>query len=193
MGNRIYLAGPVRDVADGGSGWRDRLSSMDINESGTWREQVTFVNPLGKYDSSDPTKEAYADWQIVSDDLSMIRSCDGMLVHIPDDGIETWGTPMEMVYASELYDIPVSLSWGGDKDVSPWAQIHSNYTTGPLSDAANYLVDRVSAASDRWTGIHHYEPSEVSFFNRSRDLPRTYAGRRDCAIFDQSCSSRPSL
>ena len=137
---RVYLAGAVKEASDAHS-WRDEITTF-LEGAGSY-ENFEAVNPLDKYDGSEVDEDDLSDvdvhdFEIVDGDLEMIASCDAMLVNHAEP-CETWGTPMEMVYAT-MFDIPVALAWESDTKVSPWAQVHSDYIAADLERAVDQLA-----------------------------------------------------
>lgn len=106
---RVYLAGPIRNAEDDGRGWRDDVADM----SG-----FMVVNPLDEYDH---TSGEWSPYRVVESDLQWIRHCDVMLVNWSSD-VKSVGTPMEILYAHRVLDIPVYAVCDGD--VSPWITAH---------------------------------------------------------------------
>lgn len=124
----IYLAGPVAEAPDSGSGWRE----MIIEEFG---ETVDFANPLSKYDvpaesldimpgTTDESDTTVGVDEIVESDKQMLANSDALFVGYSD--VKSIGTPMEVMWAFER-DIPVCL-WVRDgtpyDDLSPWYRYH---------------------------------------------------------------------
>lgn len=109
---RVYLAGAIRYAKD----------------PFTWRLAVAKVLPDG-WEAVDPTQielfvENEDDYEgakrIVSGDLRAIETCDAMIAFL---NIPSWGTAMEMFYASQL-KIPV-IGWNPDgTSVGPWVRVH---------------------------------------------------------------------
>lgn len=123
----IYLAGPVRDAPDGGKEWRERLQER-------FGDEYELVNPLSKYNTAvedlrivDGTADPNSDGvvgvdDIVREDLEMIDGCDGVLVGYINVG-RMVGTPMEVMYARRVKELPVAVWMRDDtdfRDTSPW-------------------------------------------------------------------------
>jgi len=119
----VYLCGPVRSRDDNGQSWREETKD-DLFD-------FEYLDPLSKY--SPESLEQWTPDEIVANDLQMIREADALLVRY--EGEPTWGTPMEVFYASQMMDIPVSLVWCHDETVSPWAQHHADYISPSVESA----------------------------------------------------------
>lgn len=173
----IYLAGPVRDVDDNGRGWRDDLKEERVGYHPDHEyEQIEWLDPLDKYDPGDEMERQKYDENIVAKDIELLAQADAMLVNLPDDDIETWGTPMEMVYATECFDIPVSLCWQADGTVSPWAQVHANYVCGQLQSALAWLEKYCGLDTEPWVEADEFAPVAVDFANPVVEPPHDVAG-----------------
>ncbi len=153
---RIYLAGPIRDRSDDGRTWRDEVGEK------SWAE---WVNPLDKYDPREGGRdvETYTDQEIVDTDLAAIDRCDAILVRY--DGERTWGTPMEVLYASQQY-IPVAVAWLDDSRVNPWVTAHADYVAPSLARADDWLFAQLRDDVE----IEPPEPSDAISCDHSDDL-----------------------
>jgi nucleoside 2-deoxyribosyltransferase len=110
---RIYLAGAIRNTDD----------------ATTWRRDA--ASQLPDWDVIDPTRlEQFIEDQhaeenarkIVRDDLRAVESSNVVLALVD---MPSWGTAMEIFYASQL-KIPV-IGWNpGNNPVSPWLMVHCN-------------------------------------------------------------------
>lgn len=129
-----YLAGPVLDAEDNGQSWRD-----DVKDS---YDQFEWLDPLDKYVHSEAIEddEEWLPEMIVEEDLAMIDEADFLLVRY--DGQQTFGTPMEMFYASER-NIPVFVVWAADIGLSPWVEHHAqtvrNTMPRAMMDVTHYF------------------------------------------------------
>lgn len=142
----VYLAGPVRDAPDSGRGWREEIER-------NYGDEYNIVNPLDKYDvpvESLEIVDGYADTgengvvgtdDIVDEDLGRIVYCDAVLVGYADVG-RMVGTPMEVMYARRVREIPVAL-WVRDEtdftDISPWFRSLATAITNDAELALSHL------------------------------------------------------
>ena len=140
----IYLAGPVANVEDGGSQWRNELVESYPNSD--------FNNPLDKYnapaeDLTIVTKPARGDTEvthteIVEGDKELLRESNAVLVGYTD--VLSTGTPMEVMWAYERnYPITIWLRDGSIlPDLSPWYQYHADFITAKQGHAVAHLERR---------------------------------------------------
>ncbi len=140
MSKTVYLAGPVRNLDDGGSTWRQKV-----------REKIEphyeIESPLDKYNPSvedieivddavygDDSKVAY--WEIVRSDKQQIKNSDILFVGHKD--VQMIGTPMEVMFAFER-DIPIVI-WDidntGESNMSPWFRKHADRIESNLESTA---------------------------------------------------------
>ena len=129
------MAGPIQHVNDYGKGWRNRLK-QDF-------PGIDWVDPLEKYNNQQSVDDINAEWsdeQIVDEDLELIKSCDAVLVHWQE--VPSCGTPMEIVYAREMYHIPVIVQTTVE-DPSPWLTAHANAVVPTFHGAVEAIIDHV--------------------------------------------------
>jgi hypothetical protein len=128
----VYLAGPVSDKSDGGTGWREDI----IDDFGD-HDQLDFENPVGGYDvpveeldiidgfSDDSEPGVVGVPEIVQSDKRQLRRSDALFVAY--ENLQLVGTPMEVMWAAE-HGYPVVL-WNRDRtpihEISPWFRYHS--------------------------------------------------------------------
>ena len=137
----IYLAGPVANVEDGGSQWRNEIVESYPNSD--------FNNPLDKYnapaeDLTIVTKPARGDTEvshteIVEGDKELLRESNAVLVGYTD--VLSTGTPMEVMWAYER-DYPIALWLQGGvnpSDLSPWYHYHVDNIVSHAGMAVDYL------------------------------------------------------
>ena len=140
MSKAVYLAGPVRNLDDGGLSWRREV--RDVLE-----DYYEIESPLDKYNPSvedvevvdeavysDDSKVGY--WEIVRSDKNQIDNSDILFVGHRD--VQMIGTPMEVMYAYER-DIPIVI-WDidnvGEENMSPWFRKHANVIESDLQSLA---------------------------------------------------------
>lgn len=140
MSKTVYLAGPVRNLDDGGQSWRQDV--RDVLEP-----HYDIESPLDKYNPSvedievvdagvwdDDSKVPY--WKIVSSDKEQIDDSDILFVGHKD--VQMIGTPMEVMYAYER-DIPIVI-WDidntGESNMSPWFRKHADRIESDLESTA---------------------------------------------------------
>ena len=161
---RVYLAGPVHDREDSGTTWRDEVTSKHGLDGIEW------VDPLDKYVNGD---ESPADWdaeQIVANDLSLLDTCDAVLVHYR--GERTFGTPMEIFHAANR-GLPVVVVWDCDLDVSPWVEHYADAVTSSLSLGLRRLIKALAdyrewqTTDDDRTSVDTYDAAEDIEFIRA--------------------------
>lgn len=148
---KVYLAGPVRSVDDGGHGWRDWVTSTF--------DQFEWMNPLDKYDSNandvkvveskdnvEEEGEVITRGELVKSDKNMIRRSDAMLVGWTK--VPSVGTPMEVMLAyQQKMPIAVWLEPRGSMDLleerefSPWLKYHADVLTISGRGAMRTLED----------------------------------------------------
>ena len=136
----VYLAGPVRNLDDSGSEWRDKVEVAG-------QDWFTFYNPLDKYDVRADNLEVVDEvvpvsesekkvsiQSIVEADKEMVDMCDVVLVGHKD--VQMIGTPMEVMYAFDR-DVPIVI-WDmdnvGEENMSPWFRFHADYVEEELMD-----------------------------------------------------------
>lgn len=121
---RCYLAGPIDACTyDEIHGWRDMLKK-DYPD-------IDWVDPSTRsYDNQ-------KDWQrLVDDDLEDIASSDALLAYFWKNGS---GTSMELVYAFEIYRLPVVVVVPHLDQVGPWVQYHSDHIVDNFQHAYDLL------------------------------------------------------
>jgi nucleoside 2-deoxyribosyltransferase len=147
MSERVYLAGPVQHVADGGHGWRDRLERV-------YGDGYEFINPLAKYDVptgdlaitstvTDASDEVSVG-EIVTADKGMIDRADAVLVRWIDS-VATAGTPMEILYAYDR-NTPVVVWDEADDRLSPWVEYHATTVQDSAENALAWVRTHVGGA-----------------------------------------------
>lgn len=141
MSKSVYLAGPVRNLDDGGAGWRTRVEKVFV-------PHYKILNPLDKYNIPASDVEIVDEFvsksedsrvsvhNLVKNDKDMIDECDILFVGHFD--VQMIGTPMEVMYAFER-DIPVVI-WDaegtGSNNMSPWFRKHSEIIESDLQSLA---------------------------------------------------------
>lgn len=111
---QVYLAGPIR-YSDDPHGWRDLIEDE--------YPDLSFLNPLDWGDHTDTDDPAPS--EVVEDDLYKLEyRADA--VFCKWEYVATAGTPMEIVYASEIFEIPVVVWNPSDEEVSPWVAEHAD-------------------------------------------------------------------
>lgn len=154
---KIYLAGPVRKLPDGGAQWRDKI----VDEFG---EYFDFINPLDKYnvpeenltvvsDPNDPINEyddAVSVPEIVEGDKEMLRESDGIFVGYFD--VQSIGTPMEVMWGYERdYPICLCIMDGTVKDnLSPWYRFHVHSVTDSRAESLIDLEAMTDTEFNNW-------------------------------------------
>ena len=153
MTTTVYCAGPIKETDDPHT-WRNELQE-DAHED------VELINPLDLHDYADdtPSVDGPSDRDIVSNDLLKIDQADALLVYHPEE-CETWGTPMEMLYARQSGKIVV-LGWGSETTVSPWAQVMSHYVSDNPVDGLRYI----EAFFQHRSTLYPLSGENVSLFN----------------------------
>lgn len=125
-----YLAGPIHHDSDPDR-WRNELIGSNT------KNNVELINPL---DIEPPGGNATPE-EIVKGDLEAIDRSDAILVRWKT-GIETAGTPMEMMYAAGR-DIPIVVWYEGiPQDLSPWVEYFADEMIDKGSEATT-AVQRV--------------------------------------------------
>jgi len=141
---RVYLAGPIAAVDDGGAAWRDQLVS-DYPD-------IEWLNPLDQYnvplddlyivDAPTEDESAMSVRELVEHDKRLLAKADGILAGYSD--VQQIGTPMEVI-AGWRDDIPVSM-WVRDgtplTDISPWYRYHCGQITSDRGLAVSFLERR---------------------------------------------------
>lgn len=128
---RIYMAGPIQHVGDYGKGWRERLKQ-------TQPSAFDWVDPMDKYNTMEEASDEWTSEDIVIDDLKLIDSCDGVLVHW--EAVPTCGTPMEVFYTYRQTDMPVVIqSTLSPEDMSPWMEYHAHAIVESFDEAIEAL------------------------------------------------------
>lgn len=122
----IYLAGPIRYSEDPHT-WREELSEEYDHE---------FLNPLDWGDHTESDDPAPP--EVVDQDIAYLRyDADAILCRW--EPVETAGTPMELVYASEIYEIPVVVWNPYHGDLSPWVEAHADKVVEYVEDGMSFL------------------------------------------------------
>lgn len=99
-----YLAGPIHAAnQEQRDGWREE--ARELLEKRGW----LVVNPVGKV--------GWKAEDIVEVDLQLISVCDAVIAWVPH-GIESFGTAMEIFYASRVCKIRV-YAWGRNERYAP--------------------------------------------------------------------------
>ncbi len=107
---------------------------------------LVLVNPfydmdrpeVGEIDAGMRDKYNVDATDIVEGDLSLMRSCDGMIVVIADVK-GSYGTVMELAYG-QMWDMPTMLIVTNGEQKHPWLQYHANYIVTDFDAAARALV-----------------------------------------------------
>lgn len=111
MRREVYLSGPIERSEDPRT-WREEVDEEFGN--------VSFFNPLDM--GLDPWEDRY---ELVWKQLRRIETCDFVLVNYIE-GVETYGTPMEMMWAF-LNNTPV-ITWSmiGPEHMPVYAVVFSD-------------------------------------------------------------------
>lgn len=139
---RVYLAGPIQHAGDHGKGWRARVKEE--------YDGFEWVDPLDKYDdtkSYDEIDEEWSNARIVEEDLTMIANCDAILVHWEE--IPSAGTPMEVAYAIQVFEIPVVIQTTVE-DMSIWLEVHAHEVVETFDDAVDALREEIQVELTSW-------------------------------------------
>ncbi len=108
---RVYLSGPMDDVSeDEGRNWRGMATAL-LDE-----HDIKVVDPY------DFEKEVCIPELLVKTDLGWILRCQGMIINA-SQGVETWGTPMEVLWA-HIHRV-ITVAFVQDTRPSPWLMYHS--------------------------------------------------------------------
>jgi len=136
MSPTVYLAGPVRNLEDGGLSWRQEVRDK-------LEPYYEIESPLDKYnpsvddvtvvDEANPQDDSEVEfWEIVRSDKEQIDKSD--VLFVGHANVQMIGTPMEVMYAYER-DIPIVI-WDmddvGEKNMSPWFRTHADYISSDL-------------------------------------------------------------
>jgi nucleoside 2-deoxyribosyltransferase len=119
---KVFLAGPV---------------TYDDNPN-RWREDFIQSNNLQVLEFENPMDVEATGEVMIEEQLHRLKQCDAVLARIKD-GVPTYGTPMEMVYA-QAYDIPVVVWFDGEDPPAP-ITYHSNAIVNSASEAQNVLIE----------------------------------------------------
>jgi len=144
---RIYLAGPIQHKEETGlKTWREV-----VEEKCKDSEELNPFNPLymrlpdGRFKTEiRDEKEVVHEYQeeIVESDLREIRNCEAMMVNW-EKGVETAGTPMEMIYGKQ-HSVDVVIVFDGDvTHLSPWLNYHSDKVVDSFDEAIEYIKNNV--------------------------------------------------
>ena len=140
MSSTVYLAGPVRNLDDGGLSWRQEVREV-------LEPYYEIESPLDKYNPSvdeisvveKPTPNDDSEvgfWEIVRSDKAQIDKSD--VLFVGHKSVKMIGTPMEVMYAYER-DIPIVI-WDmddvGEKNMSPWFRTHADIIESDLQSLA---------------------------------------------------------
>jgi nucleoside 2-deoxyribosyltransferase len=124
---KVYLAGPIRNVADPIS-WRRKLATK-MPEG--W--EVVDPTKIELFIDNEDSEEAIE--RLVKGDLDAIKSCDAVLALID---MPSWGTAMEIFYAHSLM-IPI-VAWNPtEKSVGPWLKFHCTIIVPRFEDIKLFL------------------------------------------------------
>ena len=108
---RVYLAGPIRGCTDDEcKGWRERAKSLLAG--------CEVLDPMTRDYRGKEVQNVDA---IVKGDLRDIESSHVLLVNASG---QSWGTPMEIVYAKLKFCCRVVAFGAGDRP-SPWLAYHA--------------------------------------------------------------------
>ena len=140
MSSTVYLAGPVRNLDDGGLSWRQEVRDK-------LKPYYEIESPLDKYnpsvedievvDQSFPQDDSKVEcWEIVRSDKAQIDKSD--VLFVGHANVQMIGTPMEVMYAYER-DIPIAM-WDmddvGEENMSPWFRKHVDVIESDLQSLA---------------------------------------------------------
>ena len=122
---KVYLAGPINGRSD--------------DECKVWRATAAETLRVFGHEVIDPmardyrgTEESNCD-RIVDGDKKDIRSCDVLLVNANS---ASWGTAMEVAYASSLGKTVVAFATSTNSpQISPWLRYHATEIYESLSHA----------------------------------------------------------
>jgi len=139
----VYLAGPIKQTSDGGTGWRQRVQTEYRDHDVTFVDPTDNINvPGDELDvvAEEPATESEVTVEeIVAEDKKMLRESDIVLVGYSD--VKSVGTPMEVQWAyGRNYYI---FMWIRDDtprdDLSVWYRYHCDYISDELDDVMNQL------------------------------------------------------
>jgi len=138
MGKKVYLAGPINGKSD--------------DECMGWRRTATESLKFFGHEILDPMARDYRGIEddnaaeIVQGDKEDIATCDVVLVNA---NALSWGTAMELVYASQYGKEVVAFSTHGNAPrISPWLRMHTTAIFETLGQALS-AIDRGSSAGMR--------------------------------------------
>lgn len=117
---RIYLGGPI-NASDDPYTWREQATEIATMET---------VNPL---DENDYSGGEHTPRDVVASDLDLLSACDAVVFR-REDGVETWGTPMEVQWAYDR-DIPAVCYDPHDSETSVWIRDRSEGVYADLERA----------------------------------------------------------
>lgn len=154
----VYLAGPIRNSKNGGGGWREQIK-QEYGEKFNFNDPTDNINvpaedvKVVERFPSGPNEISL--FEIVDDDMSMLKESDGVLVGYSD--VKSVGTPMEVQWAFDNV-IPIVIwnreptgSWLkrkykrlkakliGVDDMSLWYKHHASHITNERHDAIQRL------------------------------------------------------
>ncbi len=125
---QIYLAGPIRHSPDPYT-WRNAFEET--------HPEHKFLNPLD-FDVNENADGSAPSEDVVDKDLyHLYHKADALICKW--EKVETAGTPMELVYADEIYEIPVVVWNSTDEELSPWVKDHADAVVDMPDDAINIL------------------------------------------------------
>ena len=118
MGRKIYLCGGINSLTDAeAKDWRREAADLLCARG------MAVLDPMARDYRG---KEDESVELIVKGDLDDIRSCDAILVNATRP---SWGTAMEIVYASKLNGKKCVAFVDPGKPVSPWLRYHCTIAT----------------------------------------------------------------
>lgn len=139
MTEKVYLAGAIQHASDHGKGWRQRVK----NNYG----KFGWLDPLDKYDSTksfDNISDEWTNAEIVEGDLELIEESDALLVHWRE--VPSCGTPMEIVYAVQVFEIPVVVQTTV-AEPSIWLLEHADAVVETFDEAIEALEEYIDLYS----------------------------------------------
>ena len=181
---RVYLAGPVADVEDGGHEWRDYITE-------TFESRFDWLNPLDKYDvpagdvvivDEGPTGDGeITATELVTADREMVREADAVLVGW--ERAVSVGTPMEVMLAHES-GTPIAV-WDADHEAhSPWWTYHADLISPSLTSCLDFLEDELQAVETDGRGELHEPVHKTLFEAVGRHGDETVNGARVGTVID---------
>ena len=134
MKNRdyVFLSGPIKNTADGGQGWREKVYQYSRNAD--WYLRV--FDPGDYFDYSWNDEFQVSDRQIREYYFQAIKKATVVLCNLNETAFSV-GTAFEVQYACD-HDVPV-IGWGTEA-VYPWVKDSCTVTFDELDTALEYVT-----------------------------------------------------